>query len=125
MKHLQKLIHKKRQQSNNSAYSISARNAIKHELKQLLEIRQAYEETANRKIKLMDEVKHYKKRIFHFELLVVALLGISPKTLGTYLNIYPISVLTAHFKGTTPTLEMCNKLEEETKQLNKPNQIQL
>lgn len=113
MKQLQKLIHKKQQQSKNSAFSISAQRAIEFELKQLLEINDVYVGTTSTTKKNLNDIERYKERIFHFELLVIALLGISPKMLGAYLNIYSIQVLIAYFDGTTPTLEMCEQYESE------------
>jgi len=115
MKQLQKLIHKKQQQSKNSAFSISAQRAIEYELKQLLEIKEVYAESTCRTKKYINDIERYKERIFHFELLVIALLGISPKMLGAYLNIYSIQVLIAYFDGSTPTLEMCKQFQLEFK----------
>ncbi len=120
---IESLIHKKEQQVNNTAYSPKYRSAVKFEIKQLKEINEAhvlrymamYEQNNDLNI----ELKNIKEKVFHFELLVVALFRIPPIMLGNILNVYTIPFLIAHFKGTTLSQEFCNTKEKEINTIRK------
>lgn len=104
-------------QSQNTAYSLKARVAIKAEVKQLQKIfennksRIRFLESENNQLK--GDISRIKNQVFHRELLIVAIFGIDPKMLRTYLKIYPIPFLTAYFRGSTTTLDKCKKWEIE------------
>ncbi len=115
---IDRLIHKKTQQVTNKLYSLKARKAIEYEIGQLKEINEVHRSNIaylrEENSRLTNELKASNQKIFHFELLVVALMQTSPMYLGFYLNIYTIPFLLAYFKGTTITQQNCKEWETDT-----------
>ncbi len=114
---IDRLIHKKTQQVTNKLYSLKARKAIEYEIGQLKEINEVHRSNIaylrEENSRLTNELKASNQKIFHFELLVVALMQTSPMYLGFYLNIYTIPFLLAYFKGTTITQQNCKIWETD------------
>ena len=111
------LIHKKTQQGANKLYKHKVRKAIEYEIGQLKKIKEIHSSNIaylrEENSRLINELKASNQKVFHFELLVVALMQTSPMYLGFYLNIYTIPFLLAYFKGTTTTQQNCKKWETD------------
>jgi hypothetical protein len=124
---IEEFIRKKEMQSQNTAYTLKARTAIKAEVKQLQEILEnnkcKIKSLESNIIRLKEDLLRIKDYAFHLELLVVAIFGIDPIMLRTYMKIYSQKVLIAYLNGTTETLVNCEKWEIEIeKVLNNKNQ---